>query len=105
MKKKVLGRGLEVLIPEIEQQESPPSEIDIDRIIPNPDQPRFKMDEQKLEELSSSIREHGVLQPILVRPCGDGYQLVAGERRLSAAQRAGLLKIPAIIRPIPRQVA
>jgi ParB family chromosome partitioning protein len=101
MKKRVLGRGLEVLIPEIERLETPPSEIDIDRIIPNPDQPRFRMDEQKLEELSASIREHGVLQPILVRPCGNGYQLVAGERRLSAAQRAGLLKIPAIVRQIP----
>lgn len=101
MKKKVLGRGLEALIPENERLETPPSEIDIDRIIPNPDQPRFRMDEQKLEELSSSIREHGVLQPVLVRPCGNGYQLVAGERRLTAAQRAGLLKIPAIVRQIP----
>jgi ParB family transcriptional regulator, chromosome partitioning protein len=101
MRKKVLGRGLEVLIPEYERLETPPPEIDIDRIIPNPDQPRFRMDEQKLEELSASIREHGVLQPILVRPCGNGYQLVAGERRLSAAQRAGLLKIPAIVRQIP----
>jgi len=101
MKKKVLGRGLEVLIPESGRLETPPPEIDIDRIIPNPDQPRFKMDEQKLEELSSSIREHGVLQPILVRPCGNAYQLVAGERRLTAAQRAGLLKIPAIVREIP----
>jgi len=101
MKKRVLGRGLEVLIPENERLETPPPEIDIDRIIPNPDQPRFRMDEKKLEELSSSVREHGVLQPILVRPCGNGYQLVAGERRLMAAQRAGLMKIPAIVRQIP----
>ena len=101
MKKKVLGRGLGVLIPEFERTEAPANEIDIDRISPNPDQPRIKLDEQRLNELVSSIRQNGVLQPILVRPLGDAYQLVAGERRLSAAQRAGLLKIPAIVRDIP----
>jgi ParB family transcriptional regulator, chromosome partitioning protein len=101
MKKKVLGRGLGVLIPESERIESPANEIDIDRISPNPDQPRIKLDEQRLNELVASIRQNGVLQPILVRPLGDSYQLVAGERRLSAAQRAGLLKIPAIVRDIP----
>ncbi len=59
------------------------------------------MDEKGLEELASSIRTNGVLQPILVRPVGNGYQLVAGERRLMAAQRAGLLKVPAVVRDIP----
>lgn len=101
MKKKVLGRGLGVLIPESERTEVPANEIDIDRISPNPDQPRLKLDEQRLNELVASIQQNGVLQPILVRPLGDSYQLVAGERRLSAAQRAGLLKIPAIVREIP----
>jgi len=101
MKKKVLGRGLGVLIPESEKTEVPANEIDIDRISPNPDQPRLKLDEQRLNELVASIQQNGVLQPILVRPLGDSYQLVAGERRLSAAQRAGLLKIPAIVREIP----
>ena len=101
MKKKVLGRGLEALIPETKLEENPPNEIDIDRITPNPNQPRLVHDEARLEELAASIRENGILQPVLVRPFGKGYQLIAGERRLSAAQRAGLLKIPAVIRDVP----
>ncbi|MBN1570001.1 MAG: ParB/RepB/Spo0J family partition protein [Acidobacteria bacterium] len=101
MKKKVLGRGLEALIPDTKPVESLPNEIDIDRIAPNPDQPRLVHDEARLEELAASIRENGILQPVLVRPFGKGYQLIAGERRLSAAQRAGLLKIPAVIRDVP----
>jgi len=101
MKKKVLGRGLDALIPEVRSVESSPGEIDIDRIATNPDQPRLSLDEGKLQELVISIRENGILQPILVRPYGSGYQLIAGERRLSAAQRAGLLKIPAVVRDVP----
>ena len=102
MKKKVLGRGLEALIPESEHNlPGPTSEIDIDLIEPNPDQPRLKFNEQRIEELAASIRTNGVLQPILVRPAGKGYQLVAGERRLMAAQRAGLLRVPAVIREVP----
>lgn len=101
MKKKALGRGLEALIPEIKQSEAPSTEIDIDRIAPNPNQPRLGLDEERLEELAASIRKNGVLQPVLVRPFGDGYQLIAGERRLAATQRAGKLKIPAVIRNVP----
>jgi ParB family transcriptional regulator, chromosome partitioning protein len=101
MKKKVLGRGLDALIPEVSKPETPSSEIDIDRIVPNPKQPRLHFDENRLEELTASVRENGVLQPILVRPYKNGYQLVAGERRLSAAQRAGLFKIPVVIRDVP----
>ncbi len=101
MKKRVLGRGLEALMPEAHHKESAPSEIDLDQIATNPDQPRMKFDEHGLNELAESIRSHGVLQPVLVRPLGEGYQLVAGERRLMAAQRAGLLKIPAYVRDIP----
>jgi ParB family chromosome partitioning protein len=101
MKKKVLGRGLEALIPEDKPVLSLSNEIDIDRIVPNPKQPRLKLDEARLEELAASIKENGVLQPVLVRPMADGYQLVAGERRLAAAQRAGLLKIPVQVRDIP----
>jgi hypothetical protein len=102
MKKRVLGRGLEALIPEGKRTEEPPlNEIDIDLISPNPNQPRLVLDEARLEELTASIRENGILQPVLVRPFGKGYQLIAGERRLSAAQRAGLLKIPAMIRDVP----
>jgi ParB family chromosome partitioning protein len=101
MKKKALGRGLEALIPDIRQVDLAPSEIDIDRIVPNPSQPRLRLDEARLEELAASIRANGVLQPILVRPYANGYQLVAGERRLAAAQRAGLLQIPAQVRDVP----
>jgi ParB family transcriptional regulator, chromosome partitioning protein len=101
MKKKVLGRGLEALIPETKPVEAPTNEIDIDRIVPNPSQPRLKFDEARLEELAASIRENGILQPILVRPFENGFQLIAGERRLTAAQRAGLLKVPAVIREVP----
>jgi ParB family transcriptional regulator, chromosome partitioning protein len=101
MKKKVLGRGLDALIPEFQPAEVPSSEIDIDRIVPNPKQPRMRFDEARLEELAASIRGNGILQPILVRPYKNGYQLVAGERRLAAAQRAGLLKVPVTIRDVP----
>jgi ParB family transcriptional regulator, chromosome partitioning protein len=101
MKKKVLGRGLEALIPEAKQAEPPLNEIDIDRISTNPSQPRLSLDEARLEELAASIRENGILQPVVVRPYKNGYQLIAGERRLSAAQRAGMLKIPAVIRDVP----
>jgi ParB family chromosome partitioning protein len=101
MKKKALGRGLEALIPEIKQTEAPSTEIDIDRIAPNPNQPRLSLDEERLEELAESIRKNGVLQPVLVRPFGNGYQLIAGERRLAATQRAGKLKIPVVIRNVP----
>jgi ParB family transcriptional regulator, chromosome partitioning protein len=99
--KKVLGRGLGALIPEVKPADAPTNEIDIDRITPNPNQPRLKLDETRLDELAASIRENGILQPVLVRPFDDGYQLIAGERRLTAAQRAGLLKIPAVIRDVP----
>jgi ParB family chromosome partitioning protein len=101
MKKKALGRGLGALIPKIDDLATSPNEIDIDLIKPNPKQPRFKMDETSLEELAASIRDHGVLQPVLVRPLEVGYELIAGERRLLAAQRAGLLKVPAIVRDVP----
>ncbi len=101
MKKKVLGRGLGALIPDDKPVLSSSNEIDIDRIVPNPKQPRLTLDEARLEELAASIKENGVLQPVLVRPMANGYQLVAGERRLAAAQRAGLLKIPAQVRDIP----
>jgi len=101
MRKKALGRGLDALIPEVKQSEGPSREIDIDRIVTNPKQPRLHLDENRLEELVISIQNNGILQPILVRPFKHDYQLVAGERRLSAAQRAGLLKIPAVIRDVP----
>jgi ParB family chromosome partitioning protein len=75
-------------------------EIDISRIHPNPEQPRVQFDEEALEELAQSIRERGVLQPILLRPVGENYMIIAGERRWRAAQRARLHTIPAIVREI-----
>src|SRR3954452_5645643 len=75
-------------------------EIDIARIKPNPGQPRVQFDEEALDELADSIRERGVLQPILLRPEGGDYMIIAGERRWRAAQRARLHAIPAIVREI-----
>jgi ParB family chromosome partitioning protein len=104
-KRPALGRGLSALIPpapppapEAAPRESQrPTELDIDLLVPNPDQPRLQMDEQKLDELAQSIRSHGVIQPILVRRTANGYEIVAGERRWRAAQRAGLLKVPVTV--------
>lgn len=73
-------------------------EVDVDRVAPNPKQPRTVFDEDELAELSASIAEVGLLQPIVVRPVGDGFELVMGERRLRAARQAGLTRIPAIVR-------
>ncbi len=80
--------------------------IPLDQITPNPDQPRLAFDEETLHELSASIREHGVLQPILVRPADDGmYQLVAGERRWRASREAGVATIPALVEEIDDETA
>jgi len=76
-------------------------EIDIDLVDPNPHQPRTRFREESLEELAQSIRSTGVIQPIVVRPKGARFQLIAGERRWRAAQRAGLHRIPAILREVP----
>jgi ParB family chromosome partitioning protein len=94
-----LGRGLASLIP----QRAPSAgitEIALAQIRPNPRQPRQRFDAEQLEALAASIREHGVLQPVLVTETLDGYQLVAGERRLRASQLAGLDRIPAVIRQV-----
>jgi ParB family chromosome partitioning protein len=107
---KGLGMGLSALLgeaartpaPEGQQAESRGGvrEIELSRIRRNPNQPRMQFDEEALDELAQSIRERGVLQPILLRPEGDAYQVVAGERRWRAAQRAQLHAIPAIVRDI-----
>jgi ParB family chromosome partitioning protein len=75
--------------------------MDIDLLTPNPSQPRVHMDDARLDELAQSIRSHGVIQPILVRRVGDRTEIVAGERRWRAAQRAGLLKVPVTYRDVP----
>jgi ParB family chromosome partitioning protein len=76
-------------------------DVDIDLIRPNRFQPRTTMDDDRLEDLARSIRANGVIQPIVVRRAGDGYEIIAGERRWRASQRAGLLKIPVVVREIP----
>jgi ParB family transcriptional regulator, chromosome partitioning protein len=98
-----LGRGLGALIPPGAAEHRAPSgtgyrEIPIASIRPNPYQPRDTFDEQALGALADSIREVGLLQPVLVRPAGDGFELIAGERRWRAAQRVGLQAIPALVR-------
>jgi ParB family chromosome partitioning protein len=95
-----LGRGLAALIPQRAQPANGPLEIPLDRIAGNPQQPRVRMDDGALLTLAASIREHGVIQPVLVTETIDGYQLVAGERRVRAARMAGLDRIPAVVRQL-----
>jgi ParB family chromosome partitioning protein len=108
-----LGRGLSALLDEVEAASTPEGrraagvlDIAIDLIRPNPDQPRKAFGPEELDELADSIRERGVLQPILVRPSPgkpQEYQIIAGERRWRAAQRAGLKGIPALVRDLADQ--
>lgn len=99
-----LGRGLDALLGSIRTESVNTAEVrllPLSTIIPNPHQPRKEFDPQALEDLSASIKSQGVLQPILVRPLGqggDGYELVAGERRMRASKMAGLTEIPALVR-------
>jgi len=99
MNKRGLGRGLGALLGS-EPEASPEAslEISLDRVRPNPRQPRKRFDPAGLAELAESIRASGVIQPIVVRRAGEGYELIAGERRLRAARQAGLERIPAIVR-------
>ena len=122
MTKRVLGRGLEALIPvsrsesvAVSDEPAPQApahpvlgevgihEVPVERIRPNPKQPRHHMDERALQELEASIRAQGILQPLLVRRQGGDFELVAGERRFRAAQRAGLTSVPVVVREIPDQ--
>ena len=95
-----LGRGIAALIPQRAGAIAAPAEIPLARIRPNPYQPRKHTETAAIDELAASIREHGVLQPIIVTEILDGYQLVAGERRYRAAVLAGLERIPAIVRQL-----
>ncbi|MDH4271302.1 MAG: ParB/RepB/Spo0J family partition protein, partial [Candidatus Aminicenantes bacterium] len=103
MNKKALGKGLGVFLPDdygiIKNERY--AEVDIDEVVPNPLQPRLKFDSQSIDELAGSIRETGVIQPILVVPEGDTYKIIVGERRWRAAHKAGLKKMPVLIRQIP----
>jgi len=97
MSKRGLGKGLGALIPDLEINSGDTvSLIPINEIRPNPHQPRKTFDDEKIAELAASIKEHGVVQPILLRSTADGYELIAGERRWRAAKIAGLKSIPAI---------
>jgi ParB family chromosome partitioning protein len=93
-----LGRGLAALIPQRTDVRSGPIDIPLASIRPNPDQPRRRFGDGEMATLTESIRNHGVLQPILVAETLDGYQLIAGERRVRAAAAAGLERIPAVVR-------
>ncbi len=95
--RRALGRGLDALIPTVETKAGA-TEIPIARVSPNPHQPRQAISEESLAELAASIREHGVIQPLLVTQTGNEYQLIVGERRWRAAQLAGLATVPAIIK-------
>ncbi len=102
MNKRGLGRGLGALIPGATPGEisGPATELEVSRLSPNPFQPRRQVDGPEFEELVSSVRRHGVLQPVIVRPSAGGYQIVAGERRWRAAGEAGLARIPAVVKEI-----
>jgi len=126
MPRNALGRGLGALIREPESQVAPqsapaaigavsppsreimsagPQQIDIDLIEPSPFQPRTRFREEALEELARSIKASGIIQPLVVRPVGSRFQLIAGERRWRAAQRAGLSKVSAIVRQVSDELA
>jgi len=103
MPRQSLGRGLSALLGDetpASSGETYPNEIDIDLIDPNPEQPRIEFNETHLEELAASIRANGIVQPILVRSRGGRFQIVAGERRWRAAQRAEMRKVPAVVQEI-----
>jgi ParB family transcriptional regulator, chromosome partitioning protein len=104
MKRKALGKGLSALIPEPEptsQHDGGSQMLPIDRLEPNPFQPRTAIEASRLEELASSIRESGMVQPILVRQVGTRYQIIAGERRWRAAQHLQMAAVPVVVREVP----
>ena len=102
-KRPALGRGLSALIPDapVSPVQERSLDVDIDLLRPNKFQPRTQMDDTRIDELSRSIKSNGVIQPIVVRKAENGYEIVAGERRWRASQRAGLLKVPVVVRDIP----
>jgi len=115
LSKRRLGRGLAALIGEMDQPvpiDSAPRSVNPDRMVPieyvarNPRNPRRSFDENELQDLASSIRQHGIVQPVVVRPrAGERYEIIAGERRWRAAQLAGLVEIPVIVRDVDDRTA
>jgi ParB family chromosome partitioning protein len=105
-KKMALGKGLGALLPEYDQAESKTLfYCGIEEILPNRSQPRKHFDESRLEELAESIREKGILEPLIVRKVEQGYELIVGERRWRAAQKAGLKEVPVLVREVEGQEA
>ena len=107
-KRPALGRGLSALIPDSPAAASPAAadrslEIDTDLLRPNRFQPRTHIDDERIDDLARSIRANGIIQPIVVRKVEQGYEIIAGERRWRAAQRAGLFKVPVVVRDIPEE--
>ncbi len=102
-KRPALGKGLSALIPDVPEVRpgSGPTEVDVDLISPNEHQPRHHFEDARLDELARSIKANGVIQPIVVRKVDGGYRILAGERRWRAAQRAGLTRVPVVVKEIP----
>jgi ParB family transcriptional regulator, chromosome partitioning protein len=100
-KRHALGKGLSALIPDLPEPQAVTTEAEVDRLVSNDYQPRAHIDDAGLEGLTESIRSAGVIQPIVVRQVGDRYQIIAGERRWRAAKRAGLSRVPIVIRDVP----
>jgi ParB family chromosome partitioning protein len=105
LQKTGLGKGLSALIPVAPSQlvqstpsDDPKTDVAIDKISPSPFQPRRAFDEAKLQELAMSIRNQGIIQPLVVRPKGERFELIAGERRWRAAMKAGLIRVPVVVR-------
>jgi ParB family chromosome partitioning protein len=105
-KRPALGKGLSALIPDTPLGPPQPGplpgvlELEIDRLTPNDYQPRLNIDDARLEQLAASIRANGVIQPIVVRKVGDGYRIIAGERRWRAARLAGLTRVPVVVKEV-----
>lgn len=99
-KRPALGKGLSALIPDAPEPRVDPLEVDVDRLSPNTFQPRIHVDDARIADLARSIKSNGVIQPIVVRRIGDRFQIIAGERRWRAAQQAGLLRVPVVVRDV-----
>ena len=101
-KRPALGKGLSALIPDVPEVRTggSPTEVDVDQILPNEHQPRHRFEDARLDELAQSIKANGVIQPIVVRKVDSGYRIIAGERRWRAAQRAGLARVPVVVKDV-----
>ena len=99
-KRLALGKGLSALIPDAPEPRIGALEVDVDRLSPSAFQPRIQVDDARIADLARSIKSNGVIQPIVVRRIGDRFQIIAGERRWRAAQQAGLLRVPVVVRDV-----